>query len=454
MKIQLIHCPEKQTGMAEGAWYPPLNLLALATYIQTHNNTCHVEILDGQILSMEEIAMRISADIVGFDLMHSSVDSFDTLTKKAKRIGAITIVGGHFATHLACEILSENPFVDFVCRLGGEDALLCLSRQTGNLKHPNMAYRNQNNIHVPSWKDLVPVHMKCLPFPKRDIDGIDFEQYQRNYHNETRASGLSSQMRTTNTYWSRGCPYRTSGHGCSFCSRADICLSHRSVEQIMSEGRYLRESFQIERISDFSDTFVPILHPLARHIKTHERPWKSLRIYMAVNEIRSTEDICALKTLGVDTILLGIESADEMILKMNAAPQKVHTPEKVLDVCHALADMGIRIAPAYVLGMCGETEASLHKTSQLNRLIQHTGNTEITYVNIMSPFPGTPAFDMLCKDTMTRGRFRDTYHLSTEELERAYTEQFTTVSWSMLQAARRDIANESSIPSFEFTKPT
>lgn len=450
MKVQLVHCPEKATGMIEGVWYPPLNLLSLATYLKRYSR-CEIEILDGQILTTDQIAQKIDADIVGFDLMHSSIESFDYLSETAATKGATTIVGGHLATHLAGEILRENRSIDFVCRLGGEDALLHL---VSGKKHPNLAYRTKyGKIQEPIWRELQPVDLGRVPIPDRKIPGIDLEKYVCNFNFDKQHSNLKlPYQRATNTYFSRGCPYRIKSRGCSFCSRADMKMSHRSPEQIFLETEYLVNNFGIECIVDFSDTFMPIAYSLAGHIEKHGRPWKYLRIYAAVNEIAQSGAIAIFKKLGVITVLLGIESADEDVLRNNVAPQKLHTPEQVVMVCQKLAEAGIMIAPAFVLGMKGESERSLQKTLELNRRLQAIGNIEITYSNLMTPFPGAKAFDDLLEIRHLKKKFGGTYHLETEEMEKAYIEHYTSVAWNRLQRARAELADDSSICSFEFVK--
>jgi radical SAM superfamily enzyme YgiQ (UPF0313 family) len=451
-KVQLIHCPGKPTGMtdAENDCYIPLNLLSIATYLQLHGH--EVEILDGQLLTIDEIILRLGADIIGLDLRHDSLKSFDLLSKAAKNKGAITIVGGHLATHLAREILQQNPFIDFVCRLGGEEALLALCK---NRLHPNLAYRNpETGIYAPSWRDLKPVNLAKMPIPDRSISGVDIEEHIRLFQTDMGKSDLKLPYnQVTNTYFSRGCPYRAAGQGCSFCSRADMIMSCRTAKQIWKEIYYLVSQYGIRCPVDFSDTAITWIYRLARYVEKHGRPWKYLRIYAAVNEIARPGTIEVLKKLGVITVLLGIESADEEVLRLNVAPQKVHTPERVLSVTRVLAKAGIMIAPAFVFGMKGENERSLEKTLELNRAIQAIDNTEITYGNGLTPFPGARSWDDLMQIPGMRERHGNTYHLDTKKLENDYAEHFTTVPWSRQQEARRELARDSAVTSFEFVPP-
>ena len=448
-KVQLIHCPEKPTGMVEKAWYVPLNLLSIATYLRLDGH--EVEMLDGQLMTAEEIAQKIDAEFVGFDLMHSSIESFDYLTKVARNKGAITIAGGHLATHLAKELLQENQDVDYVCKLGGEKAF---SNLLNGKLHPNLAYRGAyGKNHVPKCGDLISVNLGDMPIPDRKIPGIDLKKYIANFNADVENSKLElPYQRATNTYLSRGCPYRASGQGCSFCSRADMVMSCRSAEQAWEEMKYLVDDFGIECIVDFSDTFVPLIHPLSRYVEKHGRPWKYLRIYAAVNEIARPGIIPLLKTLGVTTVLLGIESADEEVLRLNVAPQKVHTPKKVLAVTKALAKLGIRIAPAFVLGMQGESKRSIQKTLELNRELQKIG-VETTYSNINTPFPGARAHLKLMQIRGMRKRFGGTYRLQVEQMQKAFVKNFTSAGWKRTQEARLELARDSSICSFEFVSP-
>lgn len=74
MKIQLIYTPEDQESlMKEAKWYPPMNLMVLGTYLKEAGHD--VEILDGQLLSREEISEKINSSLVGISFSCLSTNS-------------------------------------------------------------------------------------------------------------------------------------------------------------------------------------------------------------------------------------------------------------------------------------------------------------------------------------------------------------------------------------------
>ena len=66
-KVQLVNAPLSQNFIAssKAGVYPPLHLLTLATYLKERLPQLDIEIIDGEIVPIEQILLKVNADIVG-----------------------------------------------------------------------------------------------------------------------------------------------------------------------------------------------------------------------------------------------------------------------------------------------------------------------------------------------------------------------------------------------------
>jgi len=412
--VQLIKAPCKKTGMPEDKWYTPMNLLWLGTYLEAQGHD--VEILDGQHLSTSQIAKRINSPFVGvsFDIMSSS--SLDEIVENAKRKGSTVIVGGQAATPLADTLLRKNPNIEFVVRYDGEEALRQIVEGKELKAIPNLTYRDGER--VVSNQD-VAVDLRSLPIPNRNL--VDLEAYIKSFQEIKSKQNLPFQYnRPTNSYANKGCPIRINGHGCSWCSRVDKRFRQKTPQQFFEELKYLEREFGIDHVSDFSDDFLGSkkdtwLRELGEIVRNLELS-VPLRIYTSVRNL-SEDNIRGLRGIGVDTILLGIESGNDIVLRQNG---KYQTREQVIEVCRLLAKYNIRISPAYILGLIGETEDSLRDTIKLSEQVSDICKTEISYWNPLTPLPGSNVWNILMQREEFREKFGNTYRLNPVELQREH----------------------------------
>lgn len=393
MKIQLIKAPTINTGMPEHNWYMPLNLIWLANWIRPYYDD--IEILDGQLMTLEEIISKINADVVGVSFDALSIDSFNSIIRYAKSIGAYTVTGGHLPTALSDILLKNNPYLDSIITFDGEDALLYLIQaiedHTCKSKVPNLIWKSGDKI---IGNHQIDSNLNQLPLLERDIGGLNLEQYVNNFQTSKNQQNLNlAYNRPTNSYSHKGCIFRQNGNGCSFCSRVDKSFRLRPAEKIYSEYLLLQEKYAIDYISDFSDSWIyaPFLKQLSNQYEIRGELTAKLRVYGDIRLINE-ENIKLMKQIGVDTVLLGIESGDERILKLNGKPIK---PTDIIKTVELLSKYDIQIADAYVLGLIGETEKSLENTLLLSQKIKQIAKTEITYCNIMTPLPGNKVWPFI-----------------------------------------------------------
>src|SRR5208282_1512850 len=247
VRIQLVKAPSGGEMVIEDKWYLPIELLWVGTHVQQRGH--NVEVLDGQLLSMDEIARRICAPIVGVSFQIYSACHLDGILAAAKKAGSLVIVGGQAATPLANQLLQRNAHIDAVVCYDGEEALrLIADAVEGNrdpfADTPNVVYR-QNGRIVANRVENVPV--SNVPIPDRRLAGIDMERYIRNFTTTNTFLGFDG-MRATNAHTKKGCPRR-----CSFCGRTDKTYRARTPRQAFDEYRHLVEEFGVDYIFDHSD---------------------------------------------------------------------------------------------------------------------------------------------------------------------------------------------------------
>jgi len=458
MKIQLIKAPTQNTGMPEHAWYTPLSLIWLANYLLPHGY--EVEILDGQLLDLHEILDRISAEILGISFDILSIDAFDAIVHEGKARGCLTVAGGHLATALGFSLLVGNSDLDVVIREDGEEALLgiaeCLRRgRSVDASIPNLLFRRKGELLESVVRE---VDLKKLPLPRRDVGGIHLEDYFSNFQSTKMDIQLPfTYQRPTNTYSHKGCPFRVNGKGCSFCSRVDTRFRPKSATQVYEEYRYLACECHVDHISDFSDSWISttFLHELATLYETSGPINSTLRVYGDVRLVTS-ENARIMRNLGVNTVLLGIESGNETILRLNGKPT---TRKQILSAVSSLAANNIMVADAYVLGLIGETCESVNDTIELAREIRQICETEISYWNIMTPLPGSHVWKIMLEEngySKHETAQRD-YHIEIETLERRAVSRLCDLGsngYEYLCSVREEMLDSSNLGSAEFLPAT
>ena len=421
MHIQLIRSVSNGPALQGERWYIPLGLVWLANYLKSKDYD--VEILDEQILTEDEILRHLDAPLVGINFNITSTDSANRIAAAAKSCGSTVVFGGQAATPLAREILQTNNNVDYVIRNDGEKAMEMLARKlNGQIialeSIPNLAFRKDNEIVCTPSEEL---DLPDLPFPDRRVKGVSMEQYLENF----RIYGTEERFncfRPTNAYTRKGCYWRSIGQVCSFCARVDRHVRSKTAMQAYKEYRYLVEEFDVDYICDDSDNWINEgwLTELAQLVSKYGDLEARLRVYGDARDI-TPQTAALLKQIGVDAVLIGIESGDETILKRNG---KQLTINHILSAAELLGKNDIRLCGAYVLGLIGESENSLDRTTRLASRLNDLCESQITYWNLMLPLPGSTAWKRMMQIDDLRKKYTGHYCFDIEEIRYDFVRTF------------------------------
>jgi len=383
--IQLVKVPMDDGSLPEDRWYMPLDLLAVAS--SAENAGCETEILDGGILSFDEISkfLGLDVEIVGLSYSVMSLRNLERLARLAHDRGALVVLGGQAATASSASLIQE-PFVDLVITGDGEPALHEIAKQVRHnkwnpTKIPNgLSYINNQFVKGP------PVEIPDDDIGKfsRFAGRIDPEDYIGAFAKGNTLKNISAG-RAINIFAKRGCL-----GCCSFCARQDKRLRSRNPGEIVKEIFDLTHRFQLDYIIDHSDTWMSDTEWVRRFVVERSRIDNEIPQMMIFADARhmSTEAIDLLPKAGIDNVLLGVESASQRILIKNGKPNSKH---KIFEVIRRLVDHGIKVSASFVLGLIGEDDSSLAETCTfVDRLTQLSGVR--CYCNVIMPLPGSPAW--------------------------------------------------------------
>jgi anaerobic magnesium-protoporphyrin IX monomethyl ester cyclase len=419
-KLQLINLVTNQSDLLEDRWPLPLNLVWIGTYLKQFGYD--VEILDTNILDLHEVIKKIDAQLIGICFYATSAHLLDDVVSSAKEKGSIVVVGGQAATSLVKQLLRKNTSIDAVIFGDGEKAMLDIIRKVerGTLFFngiPNVAYRNGDDI---VFGPNEQIDITSLPLPDRRIKGLDIESYISNF-SETNTDLYTKDIRATNAYMKKGCPRRTRNKGCSFCARVDIGLREKTALQTYEEYNYLIREFGINYIFDDSDSWVKrswMKNLRELYNKNGELSTK-LRVYADVRDINE-ENVRIMKDLGVDAVLIGIESGDEHILRFNG---KLISEEMIIKAVKLLGTSDIKLCDAYVLGLLGESKKSVERTISLARQISNYCEKQITYWNMIMPLPGSRIWNNMMMPLLQE-KYGSNYNFDMEDVRKDYIHYF------------------------------
>jgi radical SAM superfamily enzyme YgiQ (UPF0313 family) len=212
--------------------------------------------------------------------------------------------------------------------------------------------------------------LNSLPYP--NWDQFDLRRY--------RYQIITSRGITLPMLGSRGCPYT-----CNYCPYlVNSKYRVRTAENIVNEIEFLVEKYGLRGVS-FRDPNLTYGKERAREFAERilSRGIK-LRWGMEARTDRlDPELIVLLHRAGLRSVEVGVESADEPMLRANLrkAIPKTHQ-ESIIDRCHKL---GIRVIANYTLGLPNDTVSGILDTIRYAKKL----NTFAIQFTITTPYPGT-----------------------------------------------------------------
>jgi len=435
IKIQLIHPPVDKfyTGyIYEWLKSAPIGLELIASKVEPKMQGCSVQIFDGNNLSLNEIVEKVYGDYVGVSDWYSCHHNALEILKQAKRKGAVTVIGGPNATHIAERILNNHDFVDYVVVRGGEDAFSMLVRGEDSSKIPNLVYRRGNAIAENKRQSV-------------ELDTVfDLEHLDHSFYDRKNPFPLSSI---------RGCIKAELDKRCSFCSM-DYKLKLMSPINVWRQIDLLHSRYGFEYFFETGDSFIVGKYP-EKLLETRPDYLKNIRfrIYASPEQI-NPDSVKTLKALNVASMFLGLETANEHILQRAG---KKYSKTSVENALKFLNNANIQVQIPLIYGLPGETPETLEETYQFVKETLQKYPRMAILVSPAMPLAGTELFSSLLANKDVRGRYKGDLtgdNFDYEQLIRLQTEYFTSVTFEDIMdymAKTKSLVHEKT-PGFGFAR--
>ena len=437
--MKILFCNPKNsqgTTHSRKGMYVPLGILSISTVLKERfGDRVEITVYDEDVEDAD-LASFGDFDIVGF---YSTTFNYRTCVgyaTLAKKKGAVTVLGGPHPSVLSDNIMKKRDCFDFIIKFEAEMPFLRLVEAL--MKKDKKALKDIPNIVYKEGKDIISSNepyennLTDLPVPSREF--VRFDLYMENFK---KLYPDKISIRPGSIYSSKGCSWRDRTGGCVFCARLEKGVRFRDITQIWSEIRILRDRYRVNSIWDISDDNLNNRTWFKDFVSERPKDLKSMSffIYSRVNFIRE-EMVKYMKELNVEEVFLGVESGDNDVLKGSFKGQTVDT---ILRAVKVLKGNGIKYFPSFILGLPGETEASMANTHALCQKLSDIGGLDRLGCTILQPIPGSRSYDMLLKDPEFSGSWKDADDVDLAGLERYWIKKFTNVSYEKAVEYRNKI---------------
>lgn len=379
MKKAII-CFPKIDNIIWGQTQFPIGIYKIKQYCRTKYD---VIILDERI--EEDIWSRIE-ELLGEDVLCLGVsvmtgEQIKSAIKISKKYHSKipTVWGGVHPTILPDGVICQQ-YIDYVIRGDGEEAFLNLLEFLDGLQVKKELFLNKKNSNF-SINYLSDLNKSNIDFSQEIILPNYFIQ----------RDGMKKVF-TIET--SRGCPHR-----CAFCHNTILGHKYRTVnnDYVINTINFLVNNYSIDGVAFQEDNFFLNIDRVKEIVKNmiHIKNigWKAnSRISYFLKLVDDADLMHSIEDSNCKVLQFGIESGSNRILKLI---NKGITIEQILEVNRKLARYNLNLRYNFIIGFPTETVDEIDSTIRfIEQLMSENPNLEAPFVNIYTPYPGTPIFDL------------------------------------------------------------
>jgi len=375
----------------------PQGLLSIAAYLAERGH--EVLVYDGlgpgvPVDSREQVKaiLDYQPQMVGFSATTSSFPDAAAMAQTIKeQAGHIqTVCGGVHVSALTGELLRDYPAFDFLCAGEGEVTLAELAEGLDLDDIKGLIWRQDSRVVINPPRPHI-ADLDTLPLPAYE----KLQGFPRHYH-----LPLFSYIQTPGATMitSRGCVYQ-----CSYCDRSVFKKGFRynSAAYIYEHMKHLRTGFGVRHINIYDDLFTADRARIMALCEKLTRHPLGIHFNCAVRVGYADDDLLkVLKEAGCLMVSLGIESADPHMLARHKSGVSL---EEVRDTVRRIQGVGLRAKGLFMMGLPGETEASIRRTSDF---IIALGLDDMN-MSKFTPFPGAPLWSSIREE----GDFNEDWRL-------------------------------------------
>jgi radical SAM superfamily enzyme YgiQ (UPF0313 family) len=391
MRVVLVHpagsnwIPGKKDLTVAANRMVPIGLLSIASYLEANGlevfvHDCLGPRAPGSIDANVRKILSLEPRLVGFSTTTSAfLDAYEMAKKiRETRPSVKSVFGGIHVSGVGAQLMERFPEIDYLALGEGEVTLLELAAGETPRRIEGLVWRDGEEVVTNSPRKLIR-ELDSLPLPAYE----KLEGFPRGYR-----LPLFSYIRTPGTAisTSRGCIYQ-----CSYCDRSVFKRGFRSnsAEYTYEHLKYLRTRFGIRHVNIYDDLFtvnrkriVALCHKLAAGPL-------GVQFNCAVR-IGHTDDelLKMLKEAGCLMVSVGVESGDSEQLERLKTGVSL---DMVRETAVRIKAHGLRAKGLFMMGVVGDTEASIRKTSDF---VIELGLDDMN-MSKFTPFPGAPCWDTI-----------------------------------------------------------
>jgi radical SAM superfamily enzyme YgiQ (UPF0313 family) len=311
---------------------------------------------------------------------------------------SVIVAGGSVPTNLYKEIFKESTNFDALCYGEGEKPLL------GLVKADNKKCHLENN---PSWitKKKAESNQSFQHDFIENLDEIPFYDYDICKTNDyglnpaiTAYASVDEKKQNFHVMTSRGCPHR-----CCFCSSHTVhgrTMRYYSVNRVREDFKRIRDQygaktivFQDDHLMGDKKRAFEIIE-IIKELQITAVFQNSLALYALDRKMLE-----ALKSAGVNQLLLSVESGSNRVLKeIMHKPLNLNIIKQVADDCRAL---GIYTNVNILIGLPGEKKQDIEDT----RAFLKTINANWFLIFCATPLIGSEMFDICREKNYLKGNY-------------------------------------------------
>ena len=370
---------------------PPMGIGYVSSYLKREGHDVSLLDLNISPVGREGIVDRVKRyrpDLIGIPIMCTGMDQVRDVVHVIKSACAVPIVlGGSQASALPEHSLRFTG-ADYVVVGEGEvttaELASALDSTSGVEGVLGLGYLAEGEFVMNEPRPLVK-DLDTLPMPDWDLIA------PKNY----RIAPILSSAKAFSIapiVTSRGCPF-----DCTFCAGKSIwgkSYRYRQAVPVVDEIEMLIKDYGVREIFMGDDNFnLKTAHALDICEEIMRRglmfPWacpNGVRVDSLTPELLAT-----MKRSGCHLLGLGIESGDQKVLDR---AKKSLDLSIVPRVCDDISRAGITAVGFFVLGLPGDTLATIEKTIWFSKAL----SLKRAWFNILAPYPGSELFETYLKD--------------------------------------------------------
>jgi anaerobic magnesium-protoporphyrin IX monomethyl ester cyclase len=363
----------------------PIGLLSIAAYLEAkgHEVFVHDSLGPGAPVGVDENVskvLRLEPDLVGFSCTTSGFLDAYAMAEKTKELypDVKNVFGGVHISGMGQTLMERFKKIDFLAMGEGEITLKELADGEEPSRIDGLVWRDRDQIKTNTTRAKIS-----------DIDSLPFPAYHKlkGFPKGYRLPPFS-YIRTPGTAMStsRGCVYQ-----CSYCDRSVFKKGFRSnsAEYTYSHMKYLSGRFGIRHVNIYDDLFTTDRTRIAELCSKLAAEPLGVQFNCAVRIGYVDDDLLKmLKDAGCLMVSVGVESGDPELLKDLKSGV---TLDEVRETVARIQAHGIRAKGLFMMGVIGETEESVRRTSDF---IMSVGFDDMN-MSKFTPFPGAPCWSTI-----------------------------------------------------------